>query len=85
MPHYGFIDESGTLQEHEVLTVALVVLDGARVADKLHLKVSKSVLLRRKRGDWPKKKSGLRRKNYILLTWTNVRNSLWGLNLPRLT
>lgn len=43
MPHYGFIDESGTLQEHEVLTVALVVLDGARVADKLHLKVSKSV------------------------------------------
>jgi hypothetical protein len=43
MPRYGFIDESGTLDNHKVLTVALVIFEGARTAEKLHLKIVKSV------------------------------------------
>ncbi len=40
---HAFIDESGTLQDQEIMTVALVVLDGARSAEKLHLKASKVI------------------------------------------
>jgi len=40
---YAFIDESGTLQHHEVMTVALIVLDGVRAADKIHLRLVKSL------------------------------------------
>lgn len=43
---HAFIDESGTLQDQEIMTVALVVLDGARSAEKLHLKASKVIFTR---------------------------------------
>jgi hypothetical protein len=33
--NYAYIDESGTLSEHKVMTVSLVLLDGRRVADRI--------------------------------------------------
>jgi hypothetical protein len=35
MPIYGYIDESGTLIEHQVMTVSLVLIDGRKTADKI--------------------------------------------------
>ncbi len=44
MSHHGYIDESGTLSHHEVMTVALVILNGARAAKKLHIRLAKSTI-----------------------------------------
>jgi hypothetical protein len=43
MIKHGFIDESGTLADQGVMTVALVLLNGARTAEKLHPKLTKSI------------------------------------------
>ncbi len=42
MTHHAYIDESGTEPEHGILTVALVVLEGAGSANKIHLNLSKA-------------------------------------------
>lgn len=44
MSHHGYIDESGTLGHQQIMTVALVVLNGARAADKLHVKLAKATV-----------------------------------------
>jgi hypothetical protein len=44
MSNYGYIDESGTLSHQEVMTVALVILNGARAAKKLHKKLVQSTI-----------------------------------------
>lgn len=36
MTRHGFIDESGTKDDHEIMTVALILFDGAFTAQKLH-------------------------------------------------
>src|ERR1039457_4937224 len=36
MPHYVFIDESGTMEHQDVMTVAAVVFEGAHSAVNLH-------------------------------------------------
>lgn len=43
MPYYAYIDESGTLAEHQVMTVSLVLFDGRRTADRAHLKILKDL------------------------------------------
>jgi Protein of unknown function (DUF3800) len=43
MPHYAYIDESGTLSEHQVMTVSLVLFDGRRTADRAHHKILKEL------------------------------------------
>ena len=43
MPYYAYIDESGTLSEHQVMTVSLVLLEGRRTADRAHLKILKEL------------------------------------------
>lgn len=39
MPFYAYIDESGTLSEHQVMTVSLVLFEGRRAADRAHHKI----------------------------------------------
>jgi hypothetical protein len=41
MPHYAYIDESGTLDHQEVMLVALVVFEGKNSAEKIHLSALK--------------------------------------------
>lgn len=43
MPFYAYIDESGTLSEHQVMTVSLVLLEGRRTADRAHHKILKEL------------------------------------------
>jgi hypothetical protein len=43
MPYYAYIDESGTLSEHQVMTVSLVLLEGRRTADRAHHKILKEL------------------------------------------
>jgi hypothetical protein len=43
MPHYAYIDESGTLSEHQVMTVSLVLFEGRRTADRAHHKILKEL------------------------------------------
>lgn len=41
MAHHAYIDESGTMDDQEIMTVAMVVLDGAQVAQRLHRRVAR--------------------------------------------
>ena len=43
MVHHAFIDESGTREHQGIMTVAAVVLDGAKAAAKLHESVMKEL------------------------------------------
>jgi hypothetical protein len=43
MVHYAYIDESGTLSEHQVMTVSLVLFEGRRTADRAHHKILKEL------------------------------------------
>ena len=43
MPIYGYIDESGTLVEQQVMTVSLVLLDGRRTADRITERILKEL------------------------------------------
>ena len=43
MAYYAYIDESGTLYEHQVMTVSLVLFDGRRAADRTHHKILKEL------------------------------------------
>jgi hypothetical protein len=43
MPIYGYIDESGTLVEQQVMTVGLVLLDGRRSADRIAERILKEL------------------------------------------
>jgi hypothetical protein len=43
MAKHAFIDESGTMPDQEIMTVALVIVDGVRTAEKLHPKLARSV------------------------------------------
>jgi hypothetical protein len=43
MVHYAYIDESGTLIEHQVMTVSLVLFGGRRVAERAHHKILKEL------------------------------------------
>lgn len=52
MSHHGYIDESGTLGHQQIMTVALVVLNGARAADKLHVKLAKATVPNAPKNAW---------------------------------
>ena len=41
MAKHCFVDESGTVAHQEIMTVALVMLEGGRTAEKLHPKLTK--------------------------------------------
>lgn len=43
MPTYAYIDESGTMPEHEVMTVSLVLLEGKRTGDHISQRVLKKL------------------------------------------
>ncbi len=43
MTRHGFIDESGTKDDHEIMTVALLLLDGAFSAQRLHKQLIKAL------------------------------------------
>lgn len=43
MPHHAYIDESGTRENQEVMTVAAVVFDGANSAARLHESVMQAL------------------------------------------
>jgi hypothetical protein len=43
MVHYAYIDESGTQPEHQVMTVSLVLVNGRRAAERVHLRVLKEL------------------------------------------
>lgn len=43
MTKHCFVDESGTMADQHVMTVAVVVLDGARTAEKIHPKLTRAV------------------------------------------
>src|SRR5580700_7133557 len=44
MPHYAYIDESGTMDHQDVMTVAAVVFEGAHSAAKLHDHVMRALI-----------------------------------------
>jgi hypothetical protein len=47
MFYYGYIDESGTKSDQEFMTVALVVFEGRRAAERLHASVLNELYLKR--------------------------------------
>lgn len=48
MTLFGYIDESGTKDDQEIMTVALVLFDGAYVAHRLHKELVKQLLPNKK-------------------------------------
>lgn len=43
MTIYAYVDESGTLIEHQVMTVSLVLLHGRKAADRINVNILKEL------------------------------------------
>src|ERR1700677_3490629 len=48
MTKYAYIDESGTMPEDLIMTVAMLVIDSPRMATKLHLQAARALYPSRK-------------------------------------